>query len=177
MGDTRWATAPVNTWSTNSHPDDTGGRGQGIPGAHHPQTNRLCRYPGRVARNRERAIRSPRLRRSIALISAAPKARLSGHDDLNPTHHRSNKDGDPVTTATDYRLPRPGRKYIDATERADQKARQAQLNRAKQHIDVIRAAETITCTTDPRFKHLLNNDLICARCNTPALTILETDNT
>lgn len=175
MGDTRKATAPVHTpGHQHATPTSTRGAVKECPGAHPPKSNPRAGYPDHFATH-PASVQSeaPGSVEANALISAAPKARLSGHDDLNPTHHRSNKDGDPVPTATNYRLPRPGRKYLDATEQADLAARIAQRDYARQFTDQIRAAQTLTCPADTRFKHLITNDLTCVRCNEAAATILE----
>ena len=79
-----------------------------------------------------------------------------------------------MTTETTYRRPRAGRNYLDAAERADQRAREAARARAAEYTDVIRACQAIRCPAyDARFNHYLNNDLTCCRCNTDAATILE----
>ena len=77
-------------------------------------------------------------------------------------------------TTTDYRRPTAGRKYIEALEANDQAAREAARNQAREYSDVIHAVQKLRCPEHGgRFKHLLNNELICAHCGDLAITILE----
>lgn len=79
-----------------------------------------------------------------------------------------------MTAETTYRRPHARRNYLDAAERADQRAREAARTRAAEYTDVIRACQAIRCPAqNSRFNHFLNNDLTCCRCNTSAATILE----
>lgn len=77
---------------------------------------------------------------------------------------------------TTYRLPPAGRKYIEAANQADQTAREAARAQAAEFSDVIHATQKLQCpANDGKFKHFLNNDLICARCDQTAYAILKGD--
>ena len=69
--------------------------------------------------------------------------------------------------------PRPKRTYIETIQRNDRARRRAEQAFAAEHADVIRACNALDCPSDPRFTHLLDNQLTCARCGNTAATILE----
>lgn len=79
-----------------------------------------------------------------------------------------------MTTAATYKRPPAGRKYIEAANAADQAKREAARDRAAEFTDVIRTVQKLPCTAhNGKFKHFLDNELICAHCNELAITILE----
>ena len=67
--------------------------------------------------------------------------------------------------SNDYRRPHAGRKYMTALELADQHARETARDNARQYTAEIRAAQRHRCPADPRFRHLVTNELHCIRCN------------
>lgn len=81
-----------------------------------------------------------------------------------------------MTQTTDYQRPKPGRKYIEALTAHEIALREAARDYAREHYDVIKAAQTIRCTAqESRYKHLIDNNLTCARCGITAATILDND--